>query len=192
MKLKSATPTEWEQRNGRELRGDPVAEYRREEQRLKNTQSPLLTMDNPLRVANKSLQMERARQFLQSLLIPRGQLGTNRHILTLFFRFFHKFHFSNYIGYIRTCSRSARPHYRTLPHLSATCPLVPLASAAPDLPLHHHHTNSPISQRLSSAAPGRFFRIRRSSPTAHSTRRYSNRANCARKTADAAADSVAR
>ncbi|KAL3108555.1 hypothetical protein niasHT_015477 [Heterodera trifolii] len=43
--------------------GDPLEEFRREEQRLKETQSPLL-MDNPLRMANKNLQKERARQFL--------------------------------------------------------------------------------------------------------------------------------
>uniref|UniRef100_A0A183CE83 Phosphatase tensin-type domain-containing protein n=1 Tax=Globodera pallida TaxID=36090 RepID=A0A183CE83_GLOPA len=43
--------------------GDPLEEYRREEQRLKNTHSPLV-MDNPLRMANKNLQKERARHFL--------------------------------------------------------------------------------------------------------------------------------
>ena len=46
--------------------GDPLEEYRREEQRLKNTQSPLQVLDG-LRQANRTLQRERAKQHYYGL-----------------------------------------------------------------------------------------------------------------------------
>jgi len=46
----------------KENEGDPLEEYKKEEQRLKNTKSPFNTEIDGLRKANKFLQNERAKQ----------------------------------------------------------------------------------------------------------------------------------